>query len=79
MPTNQTVGSQNPGPLNLRTLAATDCGGGTCPTIYDSGRGTIIVQGYLVPAAGSGVTLPSGEQLVEIPVDLLTSAARTIS
>ena len=79
MPTNQTVGSVHPASLNLRTLAATDCGGGTCPTIYDSGRGTIIVQGYLVPADGSGVALPDGEQLVEIPIDLLTSAARTIS
>nr|WP_203718015.1 hypothetical protein [Asanoa siamensis] len=73
MPTNQTAG------LNLRTLSATSCGGGSCPTIYDSGRGTIIVQGYLVPADGSGVDLPDGEQLVEIPVDLLAAAARSIS
>jgi hypothetical protein len=64
--------------LNLRTISAS-CASGTCPTIYDSGRGTIVVQGYLVSADHAGVALPDGEQLVEIPIELLTNAARSIA
>ncbi|GAA1891927.1 hypothetical protein GCM10009687_71470 [Asanoa iriomotensis] len=70
MPTNQ---------LDLRLLSTTGCTGGSCPTIYDSGRGTIIVQGYTVPAEGSGVAVPAGEQLVEIPVDVLRNAVRAMA
>ncbi|SNT64163.1 hypothetical protein SAMN05421812_116125 [Asanoa hainanensis] len=64
--------------MNLRTIAA-QCASGTCPTVYDSGRGTIVVQGYLVSGDHAGVTLPDGEQLVEIPVELLVNAARSLS
>jgi hypothetical protein len=79
MSTKQTAGAAGPGSLDLRVISASDCAGGSCPTIYDSGRGTIVVQGYTVVAERSGVALPDGEQLVEIPIELLTSAARTIS
>jgi hypothetical protein len=48
------------------------CRDGTCPTIYDTDRGTIVVQGYVV--TDSDVTPPEGEALVEIPAELLTQA-----
>ncbi|MEV0715859.1 hypothetical protein [Asanoa sp. NPDC050611] len=65
--------------LDLRVISTTGCTGGSCPTIYESGRGTIVVQGYTVPAEASGVAVPAGEQLVEIPVEVLRSAARAMS
>ena len=67
-----------PAALNLQTISA-QCSSGTCPTVYDSGRGTIVVQGYTVIGDHAGVALPDGEQLVEIPVELLITAARSLS
>lgn len=55
-------------------LLATTCSSGTCPTIFRSDRGTILVQGYAVDAQQAGVTLAAGELLVEIPAELLTAA-----
>jgi hypothetical protein len=49
------------------------CYGGTCPTIYDTDRGTVVVQGWVVN--DSDVTPPDGEALVEIPAELLRQAA----
>lgn len=45
------------------------CRDGTCPTIYRSDRGTVVVQGFVVTDAN--VTVPEGEALVEIPAELL--------
>ncbi|MEV4537852.1 hypothetical protein AB0J82_29145 [Asanoa sp. NPDC049518] len=64
--------------FNLQTISA-QCSSGSCPTVYDSGRGTIVVQGYTVTGSHAGVALPAGEQLVEIPVELLMNAARNLS
>jgi len=50
------------------TLLGVDCRDGTCPTIYASDRGTIVVQGHVVTDAD--VTVPAGEALVEIPAEL---------
>jgi hypothetical protein len=50
------------------------CGGGHCPTVYRTDRGTVLVQGY----AATGVTVADGELLVEIPRELLLEAARRI-
>ncbi len=47
------------------------CRDDTCPTLYATDRGTIVVQGYVV--RGSDVTVPEGEALVEIPAELLES------
>jgi hypothetical protein len=44
--------------------------------VYRSDLGTVIVQGYQVQASRAGVELPEGEMLVEIPMELLTAAAR---
>jgi hypothetical protein len=54
------------------TRRAGMCRDGTCPTIYETDRGTVVVQGYLV--TDSDVIPPEGEALVEIPAELLTRA-----
>lgn len=56
----------------LRVLAT--CSGGTCPTVFATDRGTVLVQGYTVSAAQAGLEVPQGEQLVEIPHELLVRA-----
>ncbi|GIM96234.1 hypothetical protein [Paractinoplanes toevensis] len=55
-------------------LLATACTSGTCPTIFKSDRGTILIQGYAVNAQQAGVTLAADELLVEIPAELLVAA-----
>jgi len=64
--------------INLK-LVTTLCGSNTCPTVYRSDRGTLVIQGYSVSAAHAGVDLPEGEMLVEIPADLLAEAARLLN
>jgi hypothetical protein len=49
------------------------CRDGTCPTIYATDRGTVVVQGYIVTDAD--LTVPEGEALVEIPAELLNADA----
>ena len=56
------------------TLVTTLCGGGTCPTVYRTDRGTLVIQGYTVTAEHANIDLPAGEQLVEIPAELLAAA-----
>ena len=46
------------------------CQGGTCPTVYATDRGTLVVQGAVVTDA-EGVNVPAGEALVEVPAELL--------
>lgn len=57
----------------------TQCASGGCPTVYRTGTGTLVVQGYAVSAGQAGVDLPQGESLVEIPVEVLTEAFRNLS
>ncbi|MEV0897101.1 hypothetical protein [Actinoplanes sp. NPDC049802] len=64
----------NSGDTPELTLLTTLCGGGSCPTVYRTDRGTLIVQGYTVPAGSVNLDLPAGEQLVEIPAELLSAA-----
>lgn len=60
------------------TRIAGECGNRrTCPTVYTSDRGTAIVQGYTLVADDlTEITLPTGENAVEIPWSLLLEAAR---
>jgi hypothetical protein len=51
---------------------------GTCPTVYRTDRGTLVVQGYAVTAEHVGVDLPDGERLVEIPGGLLVQAVSNV-
>jgi hypothetical protein len=41
--------------------------------VYQTDRGTLVVQGYTVAPQTAGLNVPNGEQLVEIPADLLTA------
>jgi len=58
-------------------LIATLCGNGTCPTVYQTNRDTLIVQGYVVSPEQAGIHVPEGELLVEIPTELFGTAARS--
>ena len=64
--------------VRLEPLAAT-CANGSCPTVYTTDRGTIVVQGYAVDGNDAGMTVPPGELLVEVPADLLLAAVRNQS
>jgi hypothetical protein len=57
-------------PRRVHTL----CGAGSCPTVYHTDRDTVLVQGAPV----TGIAVPDGELLVEIPRELLIEAARRI-
>jgi hypothetical protein len=61
-------------PAPKLTLVTTLCGSGTCPTVYRTDRGTLVVQGYTLAAEDTDIDLPAGEQLVEIPAELLAAA-----
>lgn len=49
------------------------CDDGTCPAIYATDRGTVVVQGSRVtdPDALATMNLPAHETAVEVPVSLL--------
>jgi hypothetical protein len=55
------------------------CGSTSCPTIYEAGQDTLVVQGFSVSPATVGLDIAEGERLVEIPVELLREAARLLS
>ncbi|MBB6171322.1 hypothetical protein HNR23_001382 [Nocardiopsis mwathae] len=64
--------------MRLRFLG-TDSERGTCPTLYETDRGTIAVQGYKVadPQALADVrSLAEDEDVVEVPRELLRYADR---
>ena len=58
------------------TFVTKICGGSSCPTVYRTNRDTYVVQGYTVTADTVGLDLPAGEQLVEIPAELLAEALK---
>ncbi|MFI5895820.1 hypothetical protein ACIA5D_37560 [Actinoplanes sp. NPDC051513] len=59
-------------------VLASQCSGGTCPTVYGTDRQTVVVQGYVVNGDSAGVEVPEGERLVEIPTEILLAAADKI-
>jgi hypothetical protein len=65
-------------PLAPLLAVANRCSAGQCPTVYLSNSGTLVIQGYPVTAERAGIDLPAGEGLVEIPLGLLTEAARDL-
>ena len=52
-------------------LVAELCGAGECPTVYRTDRGTLVIQGYRFDPVEAGTTVPAGEQMVEIPAELI--------
>jgi hypothetical protein len=62
--------------MPLSRIASQCPDGNTCPTIYATGRGTVVVQGYQLSADDlAQIRLPDGELAVEIPVSLLEEVA----
>jgi hypothetical protein len=66
--------------MKLEFLGTTS-NSGSCPTLFSTDRGTVVVQGYVVTDPEAIATaqareggLPSTETLVEIPVELLKFA-----
>lgn len=60
-------------------LGGNNCWGGDCPTIYESDRGTFVVQGSLIAANElDGVNVPPHEGVVEIPEALLRAVAEKL-
>jgi hypothetical protein len=59
--------------MQLTKLA--DCSGGSCPTLFETDRGTYVVQGAIVtdPQALAAMNLPEHETAVEVPASLLAS------
>jgi hypothetical protein len=66
---------KDPKDAELR-LIGTACGIGSCPAVYRTNRGTLIIQGTTVTADEAGISLPAGESLVEIPEELLLTVDR---
>ncbi|MEV6848143.1 hypothetical protein [Actinoplanes sp. NPDC051411] len=64
-------------PIIVRPIANL-CTSGSCPTIYETGDDSVVVQGFVVSADQAGVALPSGEALVKIPAALLAEALRNL-
>jgi len=66
--------------MRLQVLAKSPSSTGTydCPNVFTTDRGTLAVQGRLLKPSDlpAGDTIPLGEALVEIPADLLITAAR---
>ncbi|WP_322753337.1 hypothetical protein [Frankia sp. Cas3] len=58
------------------TVLATSCDyAGSCPTVYQDGSDTVVVQGYVVDSAHA---VAAGESMVRIPADLLRQAAQAL-
>ena len=64
--------------VTLQPLVA-PCATGECPTIFQTDRGTLVLQGYLFNPDDAGAEVPPGEQMIEVPVALLTEYARMTS
>ena len=53
------------------------CGQGLCPGIVVTDRGTVLVQGIVLPVADkSKLTVPSHEDVVEIPLGVFDDLLR---
>jgi hypothetical protein len=52
------------------------CAAGECPTIFRTDRGTLVLQGYVFEPQAAGTTVPAGEQMIEIPAELLAEYHR---
>ena len=70
--------SEVPVRMRLTMIRASCAPAGTCPTVYQTERDSVVIQGYAVAGEEAGIDLPEGELLVEIPADLLNEAADQI-
>jgi hypothetical protein len=60
----------------MRLTKLAGCSGGTCPAVYVTDRGTVVVQGSIVtdPEALATMELPAHETAVEVPAELFATA-----
>lgn len=66
--------------MRMRFLGSTS-EAGACPTLYETDRGTIVVQGLTVTDAEALADLRDvleGETAVEVPRELITRIARRV-
>ena len=66
--------------MRLRFLGSTS-EAGACPSLYETDRGTIVVQGMAVTDPDARADLRDvleGETVVEVPRELLTEIARRL-
>lgn len=56
--------------MKLWKLGPDGCNGKTCPAVYQTDRGSLVVQGYRVTDSVD-INIPDNETIVEIPSDLL--------
>ncbi|GLY07884.1 MULTISPECIES: hypothetical protein [Actinoplanes] len=70
--------SSVPRPVQAEMISGA-CSTGSCPTVYRTAHGSLVVQGGVVPGGVAGVELPEGETFVEIPLELLLDAAHRMS
>jgi hypothetical protein len=64
--------------MRITRRLAGSCAGTSCPTLYATDRGTLVVQGYvLTDDASRQLSLPPGEAAVEIPVELVRQVAQS--
>ena len=59
------------------TKLSEECKEGTCPAVYLSDRGTLVLQGNAVRRA-DGLLFGQGEQAVELPIALVREAIREL-
>ena len=59
----------------MKLMKLAGCSGGTCPAVFETDRGTLVVQGAIVtdPDALAAMELPAHEAAVEVPAELLAS------
>jgi hypothetical protein len=60
-------------------LLVEPCQGGRCPAVYETDRGTIVVQGARLACGDRPPGVPDHEELVEIPAELLRAAAARLA
>ncbi|WP_204046421.1 hypothetical protein [Acrocarpospora phusangensis] len=67
--------------MRLTFIRTTSPTANTCPTLFKTDRGTVIVQGYVVTdeEALSQMNIPEGETAVEVPMELLEELRETFA
>jgi hypothetical protein len=67
--------------MRLQFVRSTSPTQNTCPTLFVTDRGTVIVQGYIVTdsEALGQMTIPEGETCVEVPMALLEEMREVLS
>jgi hypothetical protein len=67
-------------PMKLRFLGSNSTGGQS-PTLYETDRGTFVIQGWKVldTEALSAMNIPDHETAIEVPMALLDFAPHSVS